>query len=50
MQLKDWTTLKSLIKSTTRLFESLNNLSLTKYAKFTWSRESTHSYKTDEWK
>ncbi len=32
--MKDWTTLESLIESTTRLFESLNNLSLTKYAQF----------------
>ncbi len=29
------------IESTTRLFELLENLSLIKYAKFTWSIEST---------
>ncbi len=50
MQLKDWTTLESLIESTTRLFELLNNLLLIKYAKFIQSRELTHSYETDEWK
>ena len=32
----------------TRLFESLDNLSLTKYVKFTRSKESTHSHETDE--
>ena len=50
MQLKNWITLKSLIKSTTRLFELLDNLSLIKYIKFTQSRESTHSYEINEWK